>query len=162
MIPSYLHEVPDEVPTNGGTVAVQSLSCMWLFATLWTAAHQASLSFTISQNLLKLIFIESVMPSNHLSLCCPLVSLANIKQVQVEKEVWSTESWLFSQWELLRCSVIDHFLVLPCILQQTPSVKPNSKHIHPGPQEKSTNIYYLTRNRISPEDQRIPMPWSGI
>ena len=48
---------------------VQSLSCVWLFATAWTTACQASLSFTISQSLLKLMSIESVMPSNHLVLC---------------------------------------------------------------------------------------------
>ena len=57
------------------TVAVQSLSCVWLFETPWTAAHQASLSFTISQSLLKLMSIESVMPSNHLILCHPLLFL---------------------------------------------------------------------------------------
>ena len=51
----------------------QSLSCVRLFATPWTAAHQASLSFTISQSLLKLISIESVMPPNHLILCCSLL-----------------------------------------------------------------------------------------
>ena len=44
--------------------SVQSLSRVWLFATPWTAAHQASLSITSSQSLLKLMFIESVMPSN--------------------------------------------------------------------------------------------------
>ena len=46
--------------------------------TLWTAAHQASLSFTITQSLLKLMFIESVMPSSHLILCCSLVCLPSI------------------------------------------------------------------------------------
>ena len=51
---------------------VQSLSHVWLFATPWTAACQTSLSFTISQSLLKLMFVESVMPSNHLILCRPL------------------------------------------------------------------------------------------
>ena len=56
-------------------VVVQSLSRVWLFATPWTAAHQASLSFTISQSLLKLMSIESVMPSNHFTLCCPLLLL---------------------------------------------------------------------------------------
>ena len=45
---------------------VQSLSCVWLFATPWTAARQASLSFTISRSLLKLMSIKLVMPSNHL------------------------------------------------------------------------------------------------
>ena len=46
--------------------------------TPWTAAQQASLSFTISQSLLKLMSIESVMPSNHLVLCCPLLLLPSI------------------------------------------------------------------------------------
>ena len=54
-------------------VVVQWLSPVQLFVTLWTAAHQTSLSFTISQSLLKLMSIESVMPSNHLILCCPLL-----------------------------------------------------------------------------------------
>ena len=59
-------------------VVVQLLSQSWLFATPWTAARQASLSFTISQNLLKLISVESVMPSNHLILCHPLLLLPSI------------------------------------------------------------------------------------
>ena len=50
---------------------VQSLSHIWLFVTLWTAAHQASLSFTVSWSLLNLMSIESMMPSNHFILCCP-------------------------------------------------------------------------------------------
>ena len=49
------------------------LSCVQLFVTSWTAACQVSLSFTNSQSLLKLMSIESVMPSNHLILCCPLL-----------------------------------------------------------------------------------------
>ena len=56
-------------------VAVQLLSHVRLFATLWTAARQASLSFTISWSLLKLMSIKSVMPSNHPVLCCPLLLL---------------------------------------------------------------------------------------
>ena len=56
-------------------VVVQSLSCVQFFATPWTATHQASLSFTISQTLLKFMSIESVMPSNHLVLCHPLLLL---------------------------------------------------------------------------------------
>ena len=56
----------------------QLLSHVWLFATPWTAAHQASLSITISQSLLKLMSIMSVMPSNHLILCCPLLLLPSI------------------------------------------------------------------------------------
>ena len=49
------------------------LSCVQLFATPWTAAPQVSLSFIISQSLLKLMSIESLMPPNHLILCCPLL-----------------------------------------------------------------------------------------
>ena len=53
--------------------SVQSLSHVWLFASPWTAACQASLSITSSQSLFKLMSIESVMPSNHLILCYPLL-----------------------------------------------------------------------------------------
>ena len=53
--------------------SVQSLSRVWLFATPWTAAHQASLSIANSQTLLKLMSIESVMPSKHLILCHPFL-----------------------------------------------------------------------------------------
>ena len=54
-------------------VVVQLLSCVRFFVTLWTATHQDSLSFTIFQRLLKLMSFESVMPSKHLVLCCPLL-----------------------------------------------------------------------------------------
>ena len=59
-------------------IAAQSLSHVWLFAILWMATHQASLSFTITQRLLKLMSTESVMPSNHLILCHPLLLLSSI------------------------------------------------------------------------------------
>ena len=58
--------------------SIQSLSHVRLFATPWTAAHQASLSITNSQSLLKLMPIESVMPSSHLILCHPLLLLPPI------------------------------------------------------------------------------------
>ena len=57
---------------------VQSLSHVWLFATPWTAARQASLSFTVSWSLLRLMSFESVMPSNHLILCQPLHLLPSV------------------------------------------------------------------------------------
>ena len=60
------------------TRVVQSLNCIQLFATPWTAAHQASLSVTNSQILLKLMTIESVMPPLHLILCHPLLLLPSI------------------------------------------------------------------------------------
>ena len=58
--------------------SVQSLSRVRLFVTPWTAAHQASLSITNSRSLLKLTSVESVMPSNHLILCPPLLLLPSI------------------------------------------------------------------------------------
>ena len=75
--------------------SVQSLSHVWLFATPWTAAHQASLSITISWSLLKLISIESVMPSNQLILCCPLLLLPSIFP---SSRVFSNESVLRIRW----------------------------------------------------------------
>ena len=59
-------------------IVVQLLSCVWLFETPWTAIHKASLFFTISRSLLKLMSVVSMMPSNHLILCCPLLLLHSI------------------------------------------------------------------------------------
>ena len=67
------------VETNNKTLSsVQLLSCVQLFVTPWTAACQASLSITSSQSLLKLMSIELVMPTKHLILCHPLLSLPSI------------------------------------------------------------------------------------
>ena len=63
--------------TSFVAVVDQSLSRGWLFVTPWTTARQASLSFTISQSLLKLMSTESVMPSNHLILCHPVLLLSS-------------------------------------------------------------------------------------
>ena len=62
------------LPHCSWRLVVQLLSRVWLFAALWTAARQASLSFTLSWSLLRLMSIESVMPSNHLVLCHPFFS----------------------------------------------------------------------------------------
>ena len=75
--------------------SVQSLSHVWLFATPWTAARQASLSITNSRSLPKLMSIESVMPSNHLILCHPLLLLPPIPP---SIRVFSNESTLFMRW----------------------------------------------------------------
>ena len=69
---------PHQPPNLKCFVVVQSLSHAWLFVTPWSAACQASLSFTISWSLLKLMFIESVMLSNHLVLCHPLLLMPSI------------------------------------------------------------------------------------
>ena len=76
--------------------SVQSLSPVLLFVTSWTAAHQASLSITNSQSLLKLMFIELVMPSNYLILCCPLPLL--LLSVFPSFRIYSSESVLCLRW----------------------------------------------------------------
>ena len=76
-------------------VVVQPLSCVWLFVIPWTEAHQAALSFTISRSLLKLMSIESVMPSNHLILCHPLLLMPSIFP---SIRVFSNESALCIRW----------------------------------------------------------------
>ena len=76
-------------------VVVQSLSCVQLFVTLWTAACQASLSITISQSFLKLMCVESVMPSNHLILCHPLLLLHSVFP---SIRIFSKESALCIRW----------------------------------------------------------------
>ena len=76
-------------------VVVQSLSCVWLFMTSWTATCQASLSFTISWSLLRLTSIESMMSSNHLILCHPLLLLPSIFP---SIRVFSNKSVLWISW----------------------------------------------------------------
>ena len=70
-----LHKIIYNHFHNPQFMSVQSLNHLQLFVTPWTSAHQASLSITYSQSLLKLMFIELVMPSNHLILCRPLLLL---------------------------------------------------------------------------------------
>ena len=75
--------------------SVQSLRRVWLFVTPWTTACKASLSITNSQSLLKLVSIESVMPSSHLILCRPLLLLPPIPP---SIRVFSNESALCMRW----------------------------------------------------------------
>ena len=82
-------------------VAVQSLSRVQLLATAWIAAHQASLSFTISQSLLKLLFFELMLPSNHLILCHPPLLLPSIFP---SSRVFSNESALCIRWQSIGAS----------------------------------------------------------
>ena len=76
-------------------VVVQLLSHVWLFETLWTAAHQAPLSFTISWSLLRFVSIELMILSNHPILCCPLLLLPS---VFLSIRVFSNESTLCIRW----------------------------------------------------------------
>jgi len=80
---------------------VQSLSHVWLFAIPWTAACQASLSITNSQSLPKRMSTESVMPSNYLIFCCPLLLLPSIFP---SIRVFSNESALHIRWQSIGAS----------------------------------------------------------
>ena len=94
--PHYLREDPNKSRTPGWCFSsVQSFSRVQLFATPWIAARQASLSITNSRSLLKLMSIESVMPSSHLILCRPLLLLP---PTPPSIRVFSSESTLCMRW----------------------------------------------------------------
>ena len=89
------------------SVGVHLLSCVWGFGTPGTAARQASLSFTIFRSLLKLMSVESVMSSNHLVLCCPLLFLPSVFP---SIRVFSKELAFHSRWN----KVLELQLQLKC------------------------------------------------
>ena len=89
--------ITQESPAS--VILVQSLSRVWLFVTTWTAARQTSLSFTISRSLLKLMSYESVMPSNYLILCHPLLLLPSVFP---SIRVFSSKSPLRIRWPKYR------------------------------------------------------------
>ena len=93
--PNWKQPPAGEMKTLGNVAAVQLLSCVRLFATPWTTAHPASLSFTISQRLFSLLSIESVMPCNHLIPCFPLLPLPSVFP---SIAVFSSESALPIRW----------------------------------------------------------------
>ena len=124
--------------------SVQSLCCVWLFATPWIAARQASLYITSSWSLLKLMSIESVMPYSHLILCHPLLLLPPILP---SIGVFSNESTLRMRWpkhwsfsfsiSLYRNRHILHFLArvnhpAKPLKVKWPLLKEKGKGVHPG------------------------------
>ena len=87
--------VPPGKPVQSTISSVQSLGCVRLFVTHWTEALQASLSITNFQSLLKLMSIESVMASNHLILCCPILLPPSVFP---SIRIFSSESLLHIRW----------------------------------------------------------------
>ena len=83
-------------PKFSSVAVVQSFSCVWNCVTPWAAARQTSLSFTISWSLLQLKAIESVMPSNHLILCCPILLLLSIFP---GNKIFSSELAIHIRWQ---------------------------------------------------------------
>ena len=143
--------------------SIQSLSHVWLFATPWITARQASLSITNSQSSLRLTSIESVMPSSHLILCCPLLLLppippsislfqwvnslhevAKVLEFQLasflpkKSQGWSPSEW--TGWISLESKGLSRVFSNTTVqkhqyLGAQPSSQSNS-HIHTWPQEK--------------------------
>ena len=126
-------------------VVVQSLGCVWLFANPWSAALQATLSFTISWSLLKPTSIESVILSNYLILCCPLLLLplifprirvfSNESAVRIRwSKYWSSSFSIgpSNEYSGLISFRIDWF--------DLPAVQ-DSQESSPAPQFKSMNVW---------------------
>ena len=125
-------------------VKVKSLSCVWLFAIPWTTARQASLFITNSQSLLKLMSIESVMPSNHFILCRPLLlppaifpsirvfSSASVLHIRWPKCLEFQLQYQSFQW-IFRTDFLSGGLV------QSPCCSRDSQESSPTPQFKSFN-----------------------
>ena len=123
--------------------SVQSLSCVWHFATPWTAAHQTSLSITNSWSLTKLMSIESVIPFNHLILCHPLLLLLSIFP---SIRVFSNESALHIRGPKLEFQLQHQSFqwtprtdFLQNGLVGTPCSPRDSQESYPTPQFKSIN-----------------------
>ena len=127
--------------------SVQSLSHVWLFATPWISARQASLSITNSRSLLKLISIESVMPSNHLILCRPLLLLPSIPP---SIRVFSNESALRTRWpkywnfSFNISPSNEHPELISFRMVGSPSSSKDSQESSPIPQLKSINSSALS------------------
>ena len=102
-INTFIQEYSAFVTFSGLNVVVQSLSHVQLIATPWTAAHQASLSFTISQSLLRLMTIELVMSSNHLILCHSLLLLPSIFP---SIRVFSSKLVIHIRWQSIGASAL--------------------------------------------------------
>ena len=126
-------------------VVVQSLTHVGLFVIPWTAARQASLSFTISQGLLKLMSTETVMPSNHLVLCHPLL---RVPSIFASIRVFSKELALPIRWLNIGASASDLLLNTQdwFPLRQTALISLHSRVLwesSPTPQFKTINSSVL-------------------
>ena len=136
-----------EVQMDTYIISVQLLSCVQLFVTPWTGAHQASLSITNSRSSLRLTSMKSVMPSSHLILCCPLLLLPSMFS---SIRVFSDELVLPIRWpkywsfnSSISCSNEYSELIFfridwsPCSLM-------DSQESSPTPQFKSINFSALS------------------
>ena len=139
--------VPTSVKTSTGVFSsVQSLSRVWLFATPWTAAHQASLSFTNSWSLLKLMSIDLVMLSNHFMLSCLLLFPSIFSSIRV----FSNDSALCLMWPKYRSFSISPsneysgLISFRIVWLDLLAVQGRTQESSPAPQFKSINSSALS------------------
>ena len=127
---------------------VQLLSCLWLFVTPWTSAAQASLSSTVSWSLLKLMSIESMMPSNDLILCPLLLFLPSIF---TRIRVFSSELTLHTKWpkywssvspSVLSVNIQGWFPLVPQLKIKPTSPALQGRFLTTGPPRKSLNAIF--------------------
>ena len=122
-------------------VVAQLLSHVWFLVTPWTAAHQASLFFTVSQSLHKLMSIESVIPSNHLILCHPLLLLPSVfPSIRIFSNEWA----LHIRWPKYWSSALSSALLINIqglfplgLTGPIPCCSRDSQESSPAPQFKS-------------------------
>ena len=137
-------------------VVVQPLSRVRLFVTPWTAAHQPSLSFTTAQSLLKLMSIESVMPSSHLILCRPFLLLASIFP---SMRVFSNELTLHisgTKFDLLAVqgtlkSLLQHHNLTASILPHSAFLMVQLTHLYMTTRKTITLTIRIFVRKLSPE-----------
>ena len=149
----------DSCSTSDWFSSVQSLSCVWLFVTPWTAAHQATLSITNSWNLLKLLSIESVMLSNHLILCHPLLLPPSI----FPNKGPSSQSYGFSSshlwmWELdyKESWALKNWFFWSVVLEKTLETPLDSKEIQPVNPKGNQSWIFIGRTDAEAE---TPILW---
>ena len=124
--------------------SVQSLSRVRLFVTPWNATYHASLSFTISQSLREFMSIESVMPSNHLILCCPFLHLFSIFY---SIRVFSSVSVFHIRWPKCVCVCIYIYISVQFSLSVvSDSLRPHeSQHTRPPCPSPTPRVYPNSR-----------------
>ena len=111
-------ESPPPWPKILTSLSVQSLSRVQLFATPWTAACQASLSITDSQSLLQLMFIKSMMPSNHLILCCPSLWHRPIISLELHDIFICNKFVIFTHYRLSKEQRVHPIKITKCFLKK--------------------------------------------
>ena len=139
-------------------VVTQSLSCVWLLVTPWNAARQASLSFTTSQNLLKLMSIELMMSSNHLIFCRPHLLPSIFPSIRVFSNELALHIRCIWMWELdcEESSMPKNWCFWTVVLEKTLESPLDCKEIQPVYSKGDPSWVFIGRNDAKAE---TPILW---